>query len=360
MQISFRRKYYWIAKITLNFEYNYRIILMKVHFKGTRGSIPTAPTAKTIREKVVATLLAARGKDLRSETQIREFVKEQLPFQHGHTYGGNTPCLNIETGSDEYLIFDGGSGIRPLGKEILEEGTTGKTFHIFFSHFHYDHVQGIPFFAPAFIPGNKVIFHGGHDTLEQTLRDQMKTPFFPIPFETFAADISFEVHKPGDLINICDVQISLLEQNHPGVSYGYRVDQGDKSFVYSTDAEHTSPAHGKEYPFIEFIKETDLLIFDAPYTHSQSIGNREHWGHSSNIMGVELAARGEVGTLAIFHHDPSFSDKEMDDFLAHTKKFLDRSKLAVRETRPGIPGAPSPRSHPSEVIVAYDGLVFEV
>mgnify|MGYP002057843026 CR=1 FL=1 len=116
---------------------------MKVHFKGTRGSIPTAPTAKTIREKVVATLLAARGKDLRSETQIREFVKEQLPFQHGHTYGGNTPCLNIETGSDEYLIFDGGSGIRPLGKEILEEGTTGKTFHIFCSHFQYDHVKSL-------------------------------------------------------------------------------------------------------------------------------------------------------------------------------------------------------------------------
>ena len=333
---------------------------MKVHFKGTRGSIPTAPTFRDVREKVVATLLAARGKDLRSETQIREFVEKQLPFQHGHTYGGNTPCLNIETGSDEFLIFDGGSGIRPLGKEILESGNSGKTFHIFFSHLHYDHIQGIPFFAPAYIPGNKVIFHGGHETIEQALKDQMKTPFFPIPFDTFAADISFETHKPGDILEICDVKISLFEQNHPGVSFGYRVDQEDKSFVYSTDAEHTSPAHGKEYPYIDFIKGTDLLIFDAPYTHSQSIGNREHWGHSSNIMGVELAARGEVETLAIFHHDPAFSDKEMDEFLAHTKKFLDRSKLAGRVTRPGIPGAPSPRAHPTEVIVAFDGLTFEI
>jgi phosphoribosyl 1,2-cyclic phosphodiesterase len=333
---------------------------MKVHFLGTRGSIPTAPSSTVIREKVVATLLAARGKDLRSETQIREFVKKQLPFQYGHSYGGNTPCLNIETGSEDYLIMDGGSGIRALGKEIVESGVSGKTFHIFFSHLHYDHVQGIPFFAPAYIPGNKVVFHGGHDTIEQALKDQMKTPFFPIPFETFAADISFETHVPGDVITICDVTITLHEQNHPGVSYGYRVDQGDRSFVYSTDAEHTSPAHGKEYPFIDFIKGTNLLIFDAPYTHSQSIGNREHWGHSSNIMGVELAARGEVGTLAIFHHDPASSDKDMDDFLSHTKKFLDRSKLAVRETRPGIPGAPSPRAHPSEVLVAYDGLIFEV
>ena len=333
---------------------------MKVHFKGTRGSIPIAPSSTVIREKVVATLLAARGKDLRSESQIREFVDQQLPFQHGSTYGGNTPCVHVETGSKDFLIFDGGSGIRPLGNEILESGQSGKTFHIFLSHLHYDHVQGIPFFAPAYIPGNKVIFHGGHDTIEKALRDQMKTPFFPIPFETFAADISFETHKPGDILDICDTQITLHEQNHPGVSYGYRIQQGTKAVVYSTDAEHTSPAHGKEYPFLEFIKGADLLIFDAPYTHSQSIRNREHWGHSSNIMGVELAARGEVQSLAIFHHDPASSDKDMDEFLSHTKKFLDRSKIAVRVTKPGIPGAPSPRANPKEVIVAYDGLIFEV
>ena len=155
---------------------------MKVHFKGTRGSIPTAPTAQTIREKIVSVLLAARGKELRSETQIREFVKKQLPFQHGHTYGGNTPCLNIETGSKEHLIFDGGSGIRALSKEILDSGISDQTYHIFFSHLHYDHIQGIPFFGPAYIPSNKIIFHGGHDTIEKALKDQMKTPFFSHSF----------------------------------------------------------------------------------------------------------------------------------------------------------------------------------
>ena len=333
---------------------------MKVHFKGTRGSIPTAPSSDVIREKVVATLLAARGKDLRSESQIREFVDKVLPFQDGHTYGGNTPCINVETGSDDFLIFDGGSGIRCLSQDILKANLTSKTYHIFFSHLHYDHIQGIPFFAPAYIPGNKIIFHGCHNTIEQALKDQMRTPYFPIPFDTFAADISFEIHSPTETLNLCDVEITMHEQNHPGVSYGYRIDQGEKSFVYSTDAEHKKLAHGKEYPFVDFIKQTDMLIFDAPYTHSQSIGNREHWGHSSNIMGVELAARGEVKTLALFHHDPASTDQELDDFLSHTKNFLDRSKLAVRETRPGIPGAPSPRAHPNEVIVAYDGLVFEL
>ena len=148
---------------------------MKVHFKGTRGSIPISPSAQDIKEKVVASLLAARGKELRSEGQIREFVDKNLPFQHSSCWGGNTPCVHIDTKSEDYLIFDGGSGLRVLGKEIMESnGAPGKTFHVFLSHFHYDHIQGIPFFIPAYVPGNKIVFHGGHKHLKQSLLDQMK------------------------------------------------------------------------------------------------------------------------------------------------------------------------------------------
>ena len=116
---------------------------MKVHFKGTRGSIPTAPDASEINEKVVSALLAARGKDLRSESQIREFVAKSLPFHHSSSFGGNTPCVRVDTGSSDWLIFDGGSGLRVLGNEIMSAGLTGQTFHLFLSHFHYDHIQGI-------------------------------------------------------------------------------------------------------------------------------------------------------------------------------------------------------------------------
>lgn len=333
---------------------------MKVHFKGTRGSIPIALSSQAITEKVVECLLASRGKDLRSEGQIRTFVEKELPFHFGHTYGGNTSCVQVETGSDEYLIFDGGSGLLPLGKEITDKEISGKTFHIFFSHLHYDHIQGIPFFGPAYDPSNQIVFHGGHKAIQKALEDQMHPPFFPISFDAFKAKISYETHSPGEIISVCEAKISLYEQNHPGVSYGYRIDQGEKSVVYSTDAEHPCQAHGKAYPFLNFIQDTDLLIFDAPYTHDQSISIRENWGHSSNIMGVELAARGKVKNLALFHHDPVSTDRDLDDFLSHTKKFLDRSKLAVCETQPGIPGSPSQRSHPHNVIVAYDGLVFEV
>jgi len=331
-------------------------IVMKVHFKGTRGSLPVSLTATEVKDKVISALLDARGKDLRSEGQIREFVEKKLQFRTSSSWGGNPSGVHVDTGSTDYLIFDGGSGLRAMGKEITESGISGVTFHIFLSHLHYDHIQGIPFFSPAYFPSNQVVFHGGHKDIETFLRRQMQEPFFPISFDTLGADISFEEHSPGDTVEVCDAKITLFKQNHPGDSYGYRVESNGLSLVYSTDCEHKNDAHCKNYPYLDFIRDADLLIFDAPYTHSQSIGNREHWGHSSNVMGVELAARADVKKLAIFHHDPNATDEQISEFFAHTRKFLQGTRHAVRESIPGIPGAPSPRGFPKDVIFSYDGL----
>jgi len=333
---------------------------MKVHFKGTRGSIPTAPTAQEIEDKIINALMAARGNELRSERQIREFVSNKLNFRTRSHWGGNTPCVHVDTGSDDYLIFDGGSGLRVLGKELMAQKVSNATFHIFLSHFHYDHIQGIPFFAPAYAPSNRIVFHGGHREIEQILREQMREPYFPINFDAFGAEVSFEEHSPGDVVEVCDSKITLFKQNHPGISYGYRIESHSASMVYSTDCEHTNAAHLRDYPFIEFIRGANLLIFDAPYTLCESIGNREHWGHSSNVMGVELAARGDVEKLAIFHHDPNATDEDISEFCAHTRKFLTGTRHAVRQSIPGIPGAPSPRGLPREVLFAYDGLTMEL
>tara|TARA_Y100000588_G_scaffold259690_1_gene274335 strand:- start:1149 stop:2150 length:1002 start_codon:yes stop_codon:yes gene_type:complete len=329
---------------------------MIVRFWGTRGSIPTTLTAADIREKVTAALLASRGKDLRSEGQIRTFVQNELPFHVAGTCGGNTPCVEIVAGSEEYLVFDGGSGIRGLGNSIMKSGPEAKTIHIFLSHLHYDHIQGLPFFSPAYIPGNRIVFHGGHDDIEKALAKQMEAPYFPIDVDVMGAELTYEKHAPGDQIDVADCRISLYEQDHPGISYGFRVEHGTKSVVYSTDGEHRLPAHGKAYSYVDFIRNVDLLVFDAPYTLSQSIGSREDWGHSSNIMGVELAARGNVKKLALFHHDPAATDTQMSEFLKHTEKFLSLSQQEIKQTRAGIPGIPPSRTHPNEVLIAYDGL----
>ena len=333
---------------------------MYVRFWGTRGSIPTSLDARAVREKIVNALMEARGKHLRSESQIREFVDEQLPFHQTGTYGGNTPCVEIDVGSEEYLVFDGGSGLRSLGQKMLDAGVKDKTIHIFLSHFHYDHIQGIPFFAPAYFPGNKIVFHSGHDNLEETLRNQMTPPYFPVPIETMQAELSYLRHLPGDIVEVADCRITLFEQDHPGTSFGYRIEHGTTSAVYSTDAEHRLPAHGMAYPFVEFIRNADLLIFDAPYTLFQSIGSREDWGHSSNIMGVELAARANVKQLAIFHHDPATTDSQMEEFLRHTKKFLARSQEVIQNTRSSMPAASSARKYPQDVVNAYDGLELKL
>ena len=263
-------------------------------------------------------------------------------------------CRDRFTGK---IIFDAGSGIRPLGQEFAKAGLRNTTFHIFISHLHYDHIQGIPFFIPAYDPSNKIIFHGAHEELEIGIKNQMRPPYFPIDMDSFNAEVTFEIHQADEKVEVCNSVISLFKQDHPGVSYGYRMDHGSKSVVYSTDAEHKNAAHSKEYPYVEFIRGADLLIFDAPYTHSQSIGNREHWGHSSYVMGVELAA-GEVKTLAIFHHDPGSSDQDIVDLEGHTRKFLQSSRSAINETQPGIPGAPSSRKFPVEILHAYDGLTL--
>ena len=220
----------------------------------------------------------------------------------------------------------------------------------------FDKFTNLAFGPQVFASGGH---EGGYHFLPCFKRTGGSRDRAPGPFEMFGSQISFEKHTPGDLIELCGAKISIIELDHPGTSYGYRIEANGVTVIYSTDAEHRNHAHGSAYPYVDFIRGADLLIFDAPYTHSQSIGNRENWGHSSNIMAVELAAKGEIETLALFHHDPAANDEDMVNFLSHTKKFLERSRLSVKETKSGLPGNQSSRTHPGNVIVAYDGLSLE-
>jgi phosphoribosyl 1,2-cyclic phosphodiesterase len=225
----------------------------------------------------------------------------------------------------------------------------GLTIHIFMTHLHWDHLQGFPFFAPAFIPGNKIIIHSYHDAVESAFRQQMQPPCFPVPMSVCAAEIQFDVQPPQTPYAIEGFQITSFTQKHPGVAYGYRFEKAGKSVVFSTDSEHKNDAHDPDYPYIDFIRGADLLIFDAQYSMADATFTKADWGHSSNVMGVELASRARVKRLALCHHEHTSTDERLEEFLKNTCLYRD-----IHHQEAG--GSLGQEGFPQEVLLAYDGL----
>tara|TARA_R110002096_G_scaffold67332_11_gene163403 strand:- start:10015 stop:10989 length:975 start_codon:yes stop_codon:yes gene_type:complete len=324
---------------------------MKVYFWGTRGSLPTSHAAHEIRDKVRAALLAARGRNLESDDDLDRFIDE-LPFAVAGDYGGNTTCYEIQDDdlSQEYVLFDAGSGIHEFSKRYMAAGKEGEKaiFHIFISHVHWDHVQGFPFFAPAFIPGNRIVFHGHHASLPDVLRYQMEPPFFPIPIDAMEADLEFDIRPPGTAFSAAGFEISTIEQQHPGIAYGYRFEKNGKAIVFSTDSEHQEGTSQENYPFVEFFKDADLVAFDAQYSYAEACILKKDWGHSSNVVGVDLCQRARVKNLCMVHHDPEATDEWLDTFL--------KDSLTYRD----IQNHDGPDRFPTKIYMASDSLCVEL
>lgn len=317
---------------------------LRVLFWGTCGSLPSPIGERAVRAKIVAALQAAKEQELTTAEDFSAFV-ESLPLHVRGTYGGNTPCVQLDDG-EHFILCDAGSGLRNFGTHLMQTRADAlpTDFHIFMSHPHWDHVQGFPFFPPAYIPGNRVTIYGGHDTLEQVLRTQQQPPAFPVPFEALGAEIRFEVLELGKALTVGGYDVRLVAQNHPGVSYGYRFEKGGKSVVYSTDSEHREDMDDPDYPFVDFFRDSDLLIFDAQYTLAEAIGHKENWGHSSNLAAVELAARAGVKHLCLFHLEHTHSDDTLEEMLDNTRRY---AKLYAGDT-------------PLQVTLAYDGLEVQL
>lgn len=311
-----------------------------IRFWGTRGSLPKAADSAMIQDKLKAALRQAAGRRFDDDDALERFIREELPFSVSHTFGGNSPCVQIAAGEDEELICDLGSGARELGNHILAERGSPRTYHVLMSHMHWDHIMGFPFFVPAFIPGNTIHIHGCHAGLEEAFRRQHGPPSFPVPFDALGADIHFHVMPAGQPLDIAGFRVTGHLQLHGGDSYGYRIERGGKSVVYSTDSEHK---HGDEAALAEvaaFFKDADLVIFDAMYSLADTVSVKEDWGHSSNIMGVELCHRAHARHLCMFHHEPVNDDATLYRLLQETRRYEEISR----------------RKHPLHVSSAYDGL----
>lgn len=320
--------------------------MKQVIFWGTRGSLPVALNAHDVQAKIIAALTAANGKTFRSQTALHEFVAK-LPFATRATYGGHSSCVEIVTDAPEHFICDMGSGARPLGQaKIAKYGVPcPQTYHIFISHLHWDHLMGFPFFVPMYIPGNRIVIHGCHSRLEEAIRLQMRSPCFPVDYSQAGASIEFDLMTPGKAHYIAGLNVTPKLQVHVDDSYGYRFESIDRTVVYSTDSEHKLEEGEAWEEFVRFFSRADLVIFDAMYSLAEAVSVKADWGHSSNIVGVELCQAARARRLALFHHEPVHDDTQLSRLFAETCRL-------EQITRGDAP--------PLEILSAYDGLTVDL
>ena len=315
---------------------------MLIRFWGTRGSLPVALTTRALQAKLVLALVAASGKKLDTQQKAWRFVENELEFPVSHTFGGHSPCVQIDCGGEEYVLCDLGSGVRPFGNTVIATrgAQTPAVYHVFMSHLHWDHIMGFPLFSPAYIPGNRIRIYGCHDALEEAFRRQHGAPSFPVEFDQLAAQIEFIRLEPGRRYDVAGLSVRAMLQSHSGDSYGYRFEHGGKSVVYSTDSEHKLEDQKLTNAFVEFFRNADLVIFDAMYALADAVSVKADWGHSSNIVGVELCQTAGARRLCLFHHEPMYSDNRIFKVWRDTRRLEELTRTGA----------------PLEVLAAYDGL----
>jgi phosphoribosyl 1,2-cyclic phosphodiesterase len=239
------------------------------------------------------------------------------------------------------LIFDAGTGIRPLGLELARQAPLD--IDIYFTHTHLDHISGLTFFSPLFDKRNSVRLWAGHlhapHTLKTVVKSLMQAPLYPVSLEAFQASVSFMEFDCGAALSCGAVKMYTAPLNHPNGATGYRVEYGGKSICYITDTEHR-PGE-LDQTIVDLCRDADVMIYDSSYTDDEYERYRG-WGHSTWQEGMRVADAAKVGSLVIFHHDPSHDDAFMDS-VAH----------AAATKRPGIAPGGLPR-----VIVAHEGLIL--
>ncbi|MBN1396596.1 MAG: MBL fold metallo-hydrolase [Bacteroidetes bacterium] len=281
--------------------------MMNIRFWGTRGSIPS-PGKSTVK------------------------------------YGGNTSCVEVRAGN-QILIFDAGTGIRDLGNHLMKEFAAQPmmTLHLFISHTHWDHIQGFPFFMPAYAKNFQLYVYGPparDKSLRDLLKFQMDSEYFPVPLGDLNAQIVMQ--EVRETFRIGEIQVTPFYINHPAMTLAYKIVENGKTFIYASDNEpyrytlhaarkdQLASQYGAELDqkFIDFLNGADLVVAEAQYTldeYRSKIG----WGHSPVESVVEFAIKANVKQLALFHHDPSHDDAAVDAMVKHAQKLLFAQKSTI-------------------------------
>ncbi|MCL2320036.1 MAG: MBL fold metallo-hydrolase [Treponema sp.] len=298
---------------------------MRIRFWGVRGSLPSPALPSQIKSKISAIIARLTPGDLENAESRERFLAGLPPWLFG-TVGGNSPCVSVtlEDGQKEMLVFDAGSGIRELGIAAAKAKPKVEAYHIFFSHLHWDHIMGLPFFNPAYEPSTKVDFYSPLAALETALHGQMTSPYFPVHMEVMASQKTF--HHLSGPTGLGGAAVSYRKMNHPGDSYSYKVDDGKHSFIYATDTELSANDFLKNDENTAFFANADLIVLDSQYTLGEAI-EKYNWGHSAFSLAVDFAANWKIKHMVLFHHDPTYDDHKLFTILQSARWYTERMNI---------------------------------
>ncbi len=312
---------------------------------GARGSLPTPLSGEEITNKIRTALSLARPGDISSAEAIDAFIGT-LPFWLRSTYGGNTTCIEVETRAGDLIIVDCGSGMRSLGGELMKKdfGIGKGVASILLTHTHWDHIQGIPFFVPMYIKGNRFNFYSAFPDLKKRLEHQQIASHFPVNFDYLASTKEFITIGSEDDLHLNDTRVLNKVMPHPGSAYGYRIEDGGKTFVYTSDCEFNINEIDDIEKYRGFFADADVVVFDTQYTFDEAIDKFE-FGHSSAAIAIDIAGMFNVKRLVLFHHEPNYDDEKLENVLLNARTYLSMNRKRMGDL---------------EIDIAYEGMEMEL
>ena len=284
---------------------------MNVQFWGVRGSIPTPLSAQHIRSKLIQAFQRAKPEDVASDEAKEKFISS-LPWWITETVGGNTPCVEVTLKNKKKLVFDAGSGMRVMGK--FSEVPEDKHYHLFMSHFHWDHIQGLPFFDSAYNPTITFDIYSPFPDMKEYFAKQMVAPFYPVDFSAIEGHFNFHLMEPGSVLDIGGAEVSCVKMSHPGDSFSYSVVEDGHKFVYATDIELGSKDFAHTDERAKIFENADVMLIDSQYTVEEAL-RKVNWGHSAFCYAIDFAAAWKVKKMYMFHHEPTYDDRKLNTIL---------------------------------------------
>jgi len=326
---------------------------LRVKIWGARGSLPS-PLPPSAMEKHIRDLFSEYlvwSKENKGSADFEKFLNGRPRHSFGG-FGGNTPCVEILS-DQQQLIIDGGSGIRPLGYEMMN-GPCGKgtgEVHILFTHFHWDHLIGLPFFTPIFIPGNKIHVHAVQTDLEEVFKILFKKPYFPVGLESLASKIEYHRLEPRKSVKFGDITVTPYQLDHPDPCWGYRIENGGKVYSHCVDTECTRVTREELGPDLPLYQGIDTMMFDAQYTLMETI-EKVNWGHAAASLGLDIAMREGIRKVIFMHHDPASSNEKIAKAENQAMRYYHNQLKHARDNEPFLTAV--------DWCFGYEGMVLEV